>query len=58
MELVDLIDAVPVVQAGAAGTLVRVDFTVNTLVTCESEIQSASQSLQQKTHMRSIAGLL
>lgn len=34
VELVDLVEAVAVVQAGAAGTLVRVDLAVNPLVTC------------------------
>lgn len=34
MELIDLVEAVAVVQAGAAGTLVRVDLAVNPLVTC------------------------
>lgn len=34
VELVDLVQAVAVVQAGAAGALVRVDLTVNPLVPC------------------------
>jgi len=34
VELVDLVEAVAVVQAGAAGALVRVDLAVNPLVTC------------------------
>lgn len=34
VELVDLVEAVAVVQAGAAGTLVCVDLAVNPLVTC------------------------
>lgn len=34
VELVDLVEAVAVVQAGAAGTLVRVDLAVNPLVPC------------------------
>lgn len=34
VELIDLVEAVAVVQAGAAGTLVCVDLTVNPLVTC------------------------
>lgn len=34
VELVDLIQAVAIVKAGAAGTLICVDFTVDTLVSC------------------------
>jgi len=34
VELVDLIQAVAIVQAGAAGTLICVDFTVDALVSC------------------------
>lgn len=34
VELIDLVQAVAVVQAGAAGALVRVDLTVNPLVAC------------------------
>lgn len=49
MELVDLVEAVAVVQAGAAGALVRVDLTVNPLVTC-GETQCTVSAVARDRH--------
>lgn len=42
VELVDLVEAVAIVQAGAAGALIRVDLTVNPLVTCRETRRTIS----------------
>lgn len=34
LELIDLVQAVAIVQAGAAGALIRVDLAVHTLIAC------------------------